>query len=146
MKLNTEALSQVKLGTPVLAAGLYFVRAHNAEIKPNKNQTGNNLHLQFKIHGAELPLHAGGETANDGFMFFHVISLEAKNGYNPNKSLKELADAVGFTGDDIELETFLNKDLKVKVAYEPAKDSYDEKNSIKKFLPIKAEDNFNPSF
>lgn len=155
MKLNTEALSNVKLGNPLLAAGTYYARVIKTELSPNKAGTGNNLNLQFKLHGDSLPLYEGGEYKNPGMVMFGTIGLVPSEKYNPNKNLKELAVAAtgnkDFDGDitandDGSVSPFHGADIKIRVKYVPANGQYGEKNEVQGYLPILAADQFNPSF
>lgn len=147
MKLNTTNLREIKLGTPIIAPGIYFARIMKATVNPNKANTGTNLDLELQLHGEEVPLNAGGMVKNTGFRLFRTVSMVPTEKYDPNKSYKELSVAIKLGEDeDLELDALQNKDVKIKVKYVEAQGSYGEKNDIVGFLPIKDADSFNPSF
>lgn len=143
MILNTKKLQEVEIGIPVIADAIYFASITKAEIKENKSRTGNNLVLQFKVLNTTVQGHDGREIANRGqVVLSRYISLVETEDYDPNKNLKELAVAIGVPeGEDLNLEDLQGKQLKLKVAYRPAEKGYNESNDVKRFLPIKAEDN-----
>jgi hypothetical protein len=146
MKLNTQSLAEVTLGTPIIAAGTYYARIKSAEVKPNKSGDGNNLDLVLALHGDTVDLHVGGSVPNHGFVLFRTISLKATEKYNPNKNLKELGIAIGNEPDaDLELEMLAGKDLKAVVKYQAAEGNYGEKNDVSGFRPIKDDEGFTPS-
>lgn len=144
MKLNTKALKEIELGVPVITDGVYYATVTKAEIIQNKSNTGNNLYLLFKIADPVVTKHDGTEVANRGqVVVSRYISLVPTNNYDPNVSLKELAVAIGVPeGEDLNLEDLQGKKVKLKVAYREAKGGYNESNDIKRFLPLKPEDNF----
>jgi hypothetical protein len=143
MILNTKKLKDIDLGFPVVADAVYFASITKAEVKENKSRTGNNLFLQFKILNPLVQSHDGRDIVNRGqVVLSRYISLVGTDDYDPDKNLKELAVAIGVPeGEDLNLEDLLGKKLKLKVAYRPAEGQYGESNDVKRFLPIKPEDN-----
>lgn len=143
MILNTKKLKEVEIGIPVIADAIYFALVSNAEIKENKLRTGNNLVLKLKVLNPIVQSHDGRDITNRGqVVLTRYISLVETEDYDPNKNLKELAIAVGVPeGEDLNLEDLQGKKLKLKVAYRPADGQYGESNDVKRFLPIKPEDN-----
>lgn len=143
MILNTKKLKDIEIGIPVIADAIYFAIVSKAEIKENKLRTGNNLVLQFKVLNPIVQSHDGRDITNQGqVVLSRYISLVETADYDPNKNLKELAVAIGVPeGEDLNLEDLQGKKLKVKVAYRPAEGGFNESNDVKRFLPIKAEDN-----
>ena len=143
-KLNTKALKEIELGIPVIASAVYFASISKAELKPNKSNTGNNLYLLFKIADPIVTKHDGTEVINRGqVVVSRYISLVPTDDYDPNIALKELAVAIGVPeGEDLNLEDLKDKKLKLKIAYREAQGQYGESNDVKRFLPLKPEDNF----
>ena len=145
MKLNTAALSNVTLGTPVLAAGKYFARITKVEEKPTRDNSGTYINITCQLHGQELPLHSGGMVKNNNFNVFRGISTKVTENYDPNRMWKELAVAVGHEGDELEDSHLIGKDVAINLTYKAAEGSFKEGNEIARFLPIKPEDQFNPT-
>ena len=150
MKLNTQALSQVTIGTPVLQPGPYFVKIRSAVIKAQKGpKTGQNLNLTLAIIEGSVTGYDQKTYKNNGEMaFFDTVSLAMTDIYDPNKRLKEISEAVGNVGDDLDSDTLVGKFVKVQVKYSPAstgKDGtpYNEKNIIGRYQLIVPADNFN---
>ncbi len=155
MKLNTKSLAQVEIGIPVISDGLYHARIEDAEVKPNKAGTGNNLAAKFKILDPVLTLHKdGSEIANKGqFVMMRHFSLVPTPDYDPDKAMKELAVAIRHPEDaDLELSDLKGKVVMVKVAYKPEQaeeragvptgKTYPEGNDIKRITPLAEDDNF----
>lgn len=150
MKLNTAALSTVAL-RPVLADQTVFAVLKKAELKPTQSG-GQGLNVECRVLNPRIVLNDGKEIDNFGVSLFRFISLTPTEKYNPDKTIKELAIAVGIETDDIEVEQ-LNQPglfLKLRVKYKAAGTdkksgkSFPEGNEIAGFLPIKPEDNFTP--
>ena len=143
MKLNTQNLKNVEIGIPVITDAVYFASIMKAEVKENKSRTGNNLFLQFRVLDPVVQTHDGREITNRGqVVLSRYISLVPTDDYDPDKNLKELAVAIGIPeGGDLNLEDLQGKKLKLKVVYRPAEGQYNESNDVKRFLPIKPEDN-----
>lgn len=146
MKLNTAALSTVSLGTPILAAGRYFARIEKLEEKPTKDQKGTYINISLKLHGEELPKHSGGSVKNTGFMVFRGVSQVPTEKYDPNKIWKEIANSVGYEGDELEESMLIGKDIAITITYRAAEGSYGEASEVTRFHKITDADNFNPSF
>lgn len=145
MILNTAKLSTVTVGTPVLRNGVYFVKFKSLVIKSNNAGTGQLLNIVLSIGDSTIvDREEKAHTNNGNFVFFDRVSLEKTEKYDPNTRLKEIANAIGFTGDEIEESTILNQWVKVKVGYKAAEGEYRESNVIQSYLQIKASDNFSP--
>lgn len=147
MKLNTAPLSEIEIGVPVIAPGTYFakIKEDKVEMKPNKDKSGNVLHIPVSIvNDVILSQKDGKELANRGqFVLTHYISMVEKNGYHPDQKLKELAVACKVPEDKQDFETSdIAGYVKVKVGYKAAEGQYQEGNFIDRVLPIKDEDNF----
>lgn len=144
MQLNTTALSTIpKSDFPVFAEGIYYTKIKDAKVEPTKSG-GNMLKLQLVPAGEELPLHNGGMIKNTGSVIFAQFSLTATDKYDPNKRVAELSRAIKNPGDNLELAQLIGQWVKVKLAYKPAKDGYEEGNEVKKYMAIEEADGFNP--
>jgi len=143
MKLNTQPLSDVKVGQPIIADGTYFARL-KLTVGPNKAKTGNNIVVKARIISETLTRRdTSEEFQNKGITLTRWVSLVTTDNYNPDESVKLLALACGHEGDDVELEDIDGKYVKINVGYAPASGQYNESNDIKKFVKIVPEDGFN---
>ena len=144
MKLNSTNLSEIKLGQPVLAEGVYFAKLSVA-VSPNKAKTGNNLVVTAKLLDETVVRREDGEEIeNKGIKITRYISLVPTDNYNPDESLKQLALAVGMEDpSEVNTEDIDGKCTKVMLAYSPANDRFGESNDLKRFLKIVPEDGFN---
>lgn len=152
MKLNTKSLKDIEIGFPTFAPGTYFVKRLSAQVEPNKHGTGNNLVIEVKLLDDKLITAKGEQLENKGnFKLTTWIGLVATDKYDPDTRIKELALAAGRdekSEDDFGIEDIAEY-MKVTLGVQSAgkdKSGVDrpESNSIKRFLPIKAEDNFTP--
>jgi len=120
---------------------MYAARC-SAECKPNKAGTGQVVHITLLMLAAELDTRDGETFENKGFSLRTFISLEAKENYNPNESLKRWSIALGLGEDqDIQLEDFQGVDVAVQVAYKAESTGadgkvYGEGNDIKGQFPL----------
>lgn len=141
MILNTTPLAEVDVSFKILADGMYAARL-SAECKPNKAGTGQVVHITCKLLAAELVTRDGDTFENRGFSLKSFISLEAKENYNPNETLKKWALALELDEDsDIQLEDFQGADVALQVVYKPesqGKDgkTYPEGNDVKGYYPL----------
>lgn len=150
MKLNTKKLSEVERGFPILAEGIYFAQIEG-DIKDTKNSEDDGtpkkkLVLKCKILNDIVMKKDGSEIPNRNFSLIHTISLTATEKYDPDTAIAQLCDALCPEGeeipDDVELDWVNDKCCKIQVAINPANKDWPESNRIKKFIQIKAEDNF----
>jgi hypothetical protein len=144
MRLNTKPLKDIEIGLPIIADGIYHARLQKAEVKENKAKNGNNLRVQLQILEPVVMTHDEKQINNMGNVIVsRYISLVETESYDPDRTLKELAVAIGVPEDeDLELEALVGKRLLVKVAYKPAEGSFGAGNDVKGFSPIKPEDTF----
>jgi len=151
MKLNTNNLKDVEAGFLVVAAGTYFAKVTSKKLEPNKPKTGNNLVIQVKLLDDTLIRFDGEKRENKGnALCTRWISMVKTEKYDPDRAIKELALASGRdekSEDDFNIED-ISEYLKVVLEFEPAGrvdgKNLPDRNSISKFLPITAEDNFTP--
>jgi hypothetical protein len=148
MKLNTKPLSDIEIGFPVLAdKQVLFAKVVSKAIKPSKNKPGSNtLHLEFQVVDPTVVKSDGTIIDNKGNLkFTYYIGFAPGPKYDPNEKFKELAVALGVPEDkeDFELEDIVEGTyLKIVIKFEPAKDSYPNRNSINGLRPILPSDNF----
>lgn len=161
MKLNTKALAQVELGIPVIVEGVYHARIEeprrddkgNTWIKPNKQGTGNNLVVMYRILDPLLVSHKDGkEIENKGQIclsrYYSLVPNET-SGYDPDKSMKELAVAIKNPPEnDLNVEDLGNKIVMVKIGVkEEEKDektgkTYPMGNEVNRATPVPDDDTF----
>ena len=144
MKLNTTNLADVELGQPVFAEGTYHALIKNAEVKPNKQNTGNNLVLEYALTEPILLGKDGKEHQNKGkYALTLYVSLVPKDNYDPNQRLKELSLAIGNAeSDDLELDQLKGKPVMVKLGIKAAEGQYREGNEIQRTTKRSADDMF----
>ena len=157
MKLNTQSLADVQLGTPLLAEGIYFVRIRpkdGVKVEENKAKDGQVLKLSMQILNEQVTTYEDSKVLNNEKQFMVLwsnISLAttyAEDGttvkYDPSVRLKELGIAIGLPEDFDDLDTtdLEGKCLKVQVKHRPAKDGYNAQNEVSRYLVIKDEDDF----
>ena len=145
MKLNTQPLSDVKIGQPIIADGTYFAKLSVA-VTPNKAGTGNNLVVKAKIIDDTLTRRDTNEQfKNKGITLTRWVSLVPSDNYNPDEAVKILALACGHEGDEVDEADIHDKFVKVNVGYSPATEKFNrDSNDIKKFVKITEADQFNP--
>lgn len=140
MILNKSKLSEVEVGFPVIEDGIYHCRL-SAEVQPNKAKTGNNLIIKHEILDPVNDRQSG-DPLERKITLTRYISLEPKEKYNPDETLKRLAVAIKSEGDDLSLEDLQGAIVKCKVAYKPAErdpgtgKEYSEGNDIKGWDPV----------
>ena len=152
MKRNTKPLSEIEIGVPVLAAGVYHAKLSKVEIKANKAGDGNNLVVMIKVLDTPVMTHAGKELDNKGqCVNTRHISLKPTPDYDPDQKLKELAVAIRHPSDqDLELEHLKDKLVMVKLSIREARKDestgkeYPISNEIDRFSPVSEDDTFTP--
>lgn len=152
MKLNTKSLSDVEIGVPVLAPGVYHASLNKVEVKANKSGDGNNLVVMIKILDTPVVTNAGKEIENRGqCVCTRYISLKPTPNYDPDQNLKELAVAIKNPPEnDLNVEDLQGKLVMVKLSVRDAqKDEatgkeYPVSNNIDRFSPVGESDTFTP--
>lgn len=159
MKLNVGRVSEVSLGTPLLAEQVLFATIVKSELKPQKNDSSAyNLVNILKIVNDEVLDSEGKMIPNRNFTLFHQMSLKPSfhEGtedlkYDPRLRIKELAVACGFSDEQIEQaddeggfdsEVFVGKYIKIKVSLRTGDPQYQDRNDVQKLHKIKDSDNF----
>ena len=145
MKLNTKSLSEVEIGIPVLAAGIYHAKIRKPELKDNKAGTGQNLVVTVTILEEAVTTSDGKQVTNRGqCVCTRYISLVPSVKYDPDQAIKELAVAIGHPADqNLELSDLEGKTCMVNLEVQVAGE-YPESNWIKRFTKWKDDDAFNP--
>ena len=153
MKLNTKPLSGIELRQTVVAAGPYYGRISNVEVKPQiANPAKTNLVVEVTILNPEVTSVKGEVVENKGIRLTRNISMTETENYDPARRYKELAVAIGHPAAEDDTVDFndqdmMNQDVEVIVEVEQAVSGvssttgksfdYPERNGIKRFQKIK---------
>ena len=139
MKLNTKALKDVETSQPLIEDGTYHARL-SAEVKPNKDKTGQNLVITHEIIDPANNKQTG-EPVTRAIKLTRYVSLVETDKYDPNENLKRIATAIGLEEDeDLELEALESAVCQVQVVTRPETEGsngtiYPESNDVKAWLP-----------
>lgn len=148
MKLNRKKLDEVQDKYPVFADGTYFAKLE-VEVTENKAKTGHNLKVKARLVADELFDREGNEMQNRNFVVNQYHSLVPTDEYDPDNTIKQLANAVGIpeevqnSEDGVTVEMLNGKYCKVILGYQAATEKYGESNTIKKYVAITEDDEFN---
>jgi hypothetical protein len=116
----------------LLKKGKYEAQAIDASVGFTKNGLGTFLKLTLEIQGGEY----AGRQLFPMLLLDHESEKAKKFG---RQKIKDLCVACGLTGMVTDIEAFKFKPMIIQVGVEKSKDDqYDDKNVVKRFLPMPA--------
>jgi len=164
MKLNTKTLTEVELGIPIIAEGVYHARMSKQSgkdwVQANKRGDGNNLVIMFRIlDPIVMSRKDGKEVQNRGqICLTRWFSLVPNEKFDPDQGMKELAVAIKHDqtqdfGTEA-LDAFGDGVVMVKVGFQeeqkadpnsnPPKKAYPAGNTVERVTPLPEDDAFTP--
>lgn len=123
----TQKLNEVKVDDfSPLPNGKYFVQVKECDVKRNKNNTGDNFSVVFKVMQGEY----ADRIIYDNIVLSNPSQVATEIGL---KALKALAAAIDDKADfnGIDEFFFIDKILVIDVGLKPAGNGYDAKNVVK---------------
>ena len=125
MKLDTNAVDDNDF--PVYPEGDYEFEVENTTYQQNKNKTGYQWKVQFRIDAE------GGKT----FKVWEYFIENENNQWKFNQFFKSIG--MYDVDDTMEMKNVVGEIGRCHVVISPPNNGYPEKNSIKKFYPMPAE-------
>jgi hypothetical protein len=140
--LDTD-VSSIDTSFPRALPNIYEMTVDDAQTRPNKAGTGNNLVLKLKSL-SEVPTTDGGTLPGGSFTLTHNVSLAPTEKYTPTniaKNLAGIAQAAGLSGitprQIIDSPMLLvGKTVRVKVGIRKETAEYPESNEVKQFVAM----------